>query len=70
MSKYRVKFYFSNGMVGGDKKEIIDLVEDYNYSEEEAKEIVENDKKLNEVYQDWLWEQIDTSYSVLEEGEY
>ena len=49
--------------------EVIDLVDDYGYTEKEAKEIINDEEKLREVFEDWLWETIETGFRVLETEE-
>ena len=49
--------------------EVIDLVNDYGYSEEEAKEIIEDENKLDDLFKEWLWETIETGYKVLKTDE-
>lgn len=67
MSKYKVKFYASTRYVGAEVEEIIDLVEDYGYSEKEAKEILENEDRLQEMFNEWIFENIDTGWKRLGE---
>ena len=52
MSKYRVGFLLSNSHSTNAK--VIDLVDDWDYTEKEAKEIVNSDDKLNELLGEWL----------------
>lgn len=54
MSKYRVGFLLSNSHSANAK--VIDLVDDWDYTEKEAKEIVNSDDKLNELLGEWLSE--------------
>ena len=45
MSKYKVGFYAnSNANVYSTNAEVIDLVEDYGYTEKEAEEIINDEK--------------------------
>ncbi|KYM39602.1 hypothetical protein A2U03_06735 [Fusobacterium necrophorum subsp. funduliforme] len=67
MSKYKVKFYVSTRYVGAEVEEIIDLVEDYGYSEKEAKEILENEVRLQEMFNEWVFENIDAGWKRLGE---
>lgn len=67
MSKYKIKFYVSTGYVNSEVEETIDLVKDYGYSEEEAKEIFENEDKMQEIFNEWLFENIDAGWKKLEE---
>lgn len=65
MSKYQVSFYASTRYVGAEVEEVIDLIEDYNFSEEEAKEIFESEEKLQELFNEWLYENIDAGWSKI-----
>lgn len=68
MSKYKVKFSVSpNYVVGATTEKTIDLVEDYGFSEKEAKEIFENEDKIQEIFNEWVWENIDGGWVKLEE---
>ena len=70
MSKYKVGFYVnSNANIYSTNAEVIDLVEDYGYTEKEAKEIINDEEKLKEKHEDWLWETIETGFRVLETEE-
>lgn len=70
MSKYKVKFCVSIGFGGSEIEEVIDLVEDYNLDEEEAEKIINSEKKLENLYEEWLYNNIDIDYSIVEsEGE-
>lgn len=66
MSKYKVKFCVSIGFGGGEIEEVIDLVEDYNLDEEEAEKIINSEKKLENLYEEWLYNNIDIDYSIVE----
>lgn len=46
-------------------EETIDLVEDYGYSEEEAKEIIKNEDKIEAIFEEWVWETLDSGWKVL-----
>ena len=47
MSKYKVGFYVnSRANVYSTNAEVIDLVEDYGYTEKEAEEIINDEEKL------------------------
>lgn len=70
MSKYKVGFLVnSNANAFCKNVEVIDLVNDYSYSEEEAKEIIEDENKLDDLFKEWLWETIETNYKVLKTDE-
>ena len=70
MSKYKIKFYVSTGYVNSEVEETIDLVEDYGYSEQEAKEIIKNEDKIEAIFEEWVWENLDSSWKVLGEEEW
>ena len=67
MSKYKIKFYVSTGYVNSEVEETIDLVEDYGYSEQEAKEIIKNEDKIEAIFEEWVWENLYSSWKKLEE---
>lgn len=70
MSKYKVNFFVnSNANFRSTNAEIIDLVEDYGYTEKEAEEIINDEKKLKEEFDTWLWDTIETGFQVLETEE-
>ncbi|ERT47676.1 hypothetical protein ABVN58_05745 [Fusobacterium polymorphum] len=70
MSKYKVGFLVnSNANAFCKNAEVIDLVDDYDYSEEEAKEIIGDENKLDDLFKEWLWETIETNYKVLKTDE-
>ena len=70
MSKYKVGFYAnSNANVYSTNAEVIDLVKDYGYTEKEAEEIISNEEKLKEEFEEWLWDTIETGFQVLETEE-
>ena len=68
MSKYKVGFYVnSRANVYSANAEVIDLIDDYGYTEEEAKEIINDDDKQYELFREWRNENIDQSYWVVKE---
>jgi len=67
MSKYKLGFYMnSRANVYSTNAEVIDLVEDYGYTEKEAEEIINDEKKLKEEFEAWLWDNIEIGFQVLE----
>lgn len=67
MNKYKVGFYVnSNANVYSTNAEVIDLVEDYGYTEKEAEEIISDEEKLKEEFKEWLWDTIEVGFQVLE----
>ena len=59
MSKYKVGFYAnSNANAFCTNAEVIDLVDDYGYTEKEAEKIINDEKKLEEEFDTWLWNTI------------
>ena len=70
MSKYKVGFLVDSRVNSfSTNAEVIDLVDDWKYTEEEAKEIIKNDVLLGKLFDDWLSNTIETSYAVLETEE-
>lgn len=70
MSKYKVGFLVdSRANSFSTNAEVIDLIDDWKYTEEEAKEIIKNDVLLEKLFEDWLSNTIETSYAVLETEE-
>nr|DAO30982.1 MAG TPA: hypothetical protein [Ackermannviridae sp.] len=70
MSKYKVGFLVdSRANSFSTNAEVINLIEDWKYTEEEAKEIIKNDVLLEKLFEDWLSNTIETSYAVLETEE-
>ena len=70
MSKYKVGFYVnSRANVYSTNAEVIDLVDDYGYTEKEAEEIINDEKKLKEEFETWLWDNIETGFQVLKTEE-
>ena len=67
MSKYKVNFFVnSNANFRSTNAEVIDLVDDYGYTEKEAEAIINDEKKLKEEFEAWLWDTIETGFQVLE----
>ena len=67
MSKYKVGFYVnSRANIYSMNAEVIDLVDDYGYTEEKAKEIINDEKKLKEEFKEWLWDTIEVGFQFLE----
>lgn len=71
MSKYKVKFYVSTHYVNSACEETIDLVDDYGYSENKAKKIFKekDEKTLTKIFEEWVWENLDTGYLKLGDDE-
>ena len=70
MSKYKVHFFVnSNANFRSTNAEVIDLVDDYGYTEKQAEEIINDEKKLKEEFDTWLWDTIETGFQVLETEE-
>lgn len=68
MSKYKVKFWCDTRVSSKSiRREIIDLVEDYGYTEEEAKRIYENEDLLLDLFIEWKADNIDDGYERVEE---
>ena len=70
MSKYKVGFYVNSGAnVYSTNAEVVDLVDGYGYTEEKAKEIINDEEKLKEEFEEWLWDTIEAGFQVLETEE-
>ena len=70
MSKYKVHFFVnSNANFRSTNAEVIDLVDDYGYTEKEAEAIINDEEKLKKEFDDWLWDTIETGFQVLETEE-
>ena len=61
MSKYKIELKIKR------EDDIIDLVEDYGYTEEEAEEILQDSERLDEILEEWIADNLDAGYSILEE---
>ena len=70
MSKYKVHFFVnSNANFRSTNAEVIDLVDDYSYTEKEAEAIINDEEKLKKEFDDWLWDTIETGFQVLKTEE-
>ena len=70
MSKYKVGFYVnSRANIYSTNAEVIDLGEDYGYTEKEAEEIISDEEKLKKEFDAWLWDNIEAGFQVLETEE-
>ena len=67
MSKYKV--FFTAGVKDSEEMKVIDLIDDFGYTEEKAQEIFEDYDELQKVYEEWLYENIDTGYFSLKSEE-
>jgi hypothetical protein fuD12_02519 len=67
MSKYKV--FFTVGVKDSEEMKVIDLIDDFGYTEEKAQKIFEDYDELQKVYEEWLYENIDTGYFPLESEE-
>lgn len=61
MSKYKIELKIKR------EDDIIDLVEDYGYTEEEAEEVLQDSERLDEIFEEWIADNLDAGYSILEE---
>ena len=70
MSKYKVRFYVnSRANIYSTNAEVIDLVDDYGCTEEEAEEIIKDEEKLKEEFEEWLWDTIEVGFQFLKTEE-
>ena len=65
MSKYKLGFSIGDSYCGENAE--VDLIDDYGYTEEEAKEIINDDDKQYELFREWRNENITQSYWVVKE---
>lgn len=69
MSKYKVRFWADTCVnIHSKREEVIDLIEE-GYTEEEAKEIINNEEKLMELFSEWKINNIDEGFCVLNEDD-
>ena len=61
MSKYKIELKIKR------EDDIINLVEDYGYTEEEAEEVLQDSERLDEIFEEWIADNLDAGYSILEE---
>ena len=67
MSKNKLGLYAkSNANAFCTNAEVVDLVDDYGYTEKKAEEIINDEDKLKKEFDDWLWDTIETGFQVLE----
>ena len=67
MSKYKVGFYVdSRANFCSTNAEVIDLIDDYGYTEKEAEAIINDEEKLKKEFDAWLWDTIETGFQILE----
>lgn len=70
MSKYKVKFWCDSGANAFScNTETVDLVDDWDYTEDEAKEIFESEEKQEEILDEWLANYLDYGVRCLNEDE-
>lgn len=70
MSKYKLGFSVdSRANAFSTNREVIDLIDDYKFSEEDAKDIIEDEKKQEVLFKEWLMETIDSGFTVLDNDE-
>ena len=70
MSRYKVNFFVnSNANFRSTNAEVIDLVDDYGYTEKEAEAIINDEEKLKKEFDDWLWDTIETGFQVIKTEE-
>ena len=65
MSKYKLGFSIGDSYCGENAE--VDLIDDYGYTEEEAKEIINDDDKQYELFREWRNANINQSYWVVKE---
>ncbi len=63
MSKYKLGFRIQIGR--HEEKEIVDLIDDYGYTEEEAKKIIADSDRQFGLFRDWRSENADQEFWVV-----
>ena len=70
MSKYKIGVYVnSRANHSSTNAEVIDLIEDYGMTEEEAEKTIKSEEEINKIFEEWLKETIDIGYEYLETEE-
>ena len=67
MSKYKLNLGYDSGYVNVGEDEIIDLVEDWGYTEERAANVMADPILQIEILTEWLFETIDVWVEPIEE---
>lgn len=65
MRKYKLGFRIQNERY--EEKEIVDLIKNYGYTEEKAKEIIADNDKQFKLYTEWRNKNVDQEYWIVEE---
>lgn len=64
MSKYKIGFRVQ---IGRHKEtEVLDLIDDYGYNEEDAKEIISDSTRQYELFRNWISENLDQEFWVVD----
>ena len=66
MSKYKLWFSIGSGI--NNESEDVDLIADLGYTEKKAKEIIEDENRQYELFEEWRNENIDQSFGVVKEN--
>lgn len=70
MSKYKIGVFVNScANHKSTNAEVIDLIEDYGMTEEEAEGIIKDDKKIKKIFEEWLWDTVETGYEYLKNEE-
>lgn len=59
MKTVKVKFKIGTGYVGSDKEQIVDIQIEEEWTEEEV------DDYIKEIYEEWVWQNVDSSYNII-----
>ena len=69
MSRYKVNFFVnSNANFRSTNAEVIDLVDDYGYTEKEAEEIIKDENEQHKLFEEWRDDNIDQNFGVVKEN--
>lgn len=64
MSKYKIGFRVQ---IGRHKEtEVLDLIDDYGYTEEDAKSIIEDNDRQYELFRNWINDNVDQEFWVVD----
>lgn len=70
MSEYKIKLRVSTNKNGSETIDIVDLVDDWSFSEEEAEQVVNQkgdafEDFLENDFNEWVYENINSSFEIV-----
>lgn len=70
MSKYKITFWCDSGAnIYSCNKETFDLIDDWNYTEEEAEYVLQNEEEQEKLLNEWLCNTVDQGIFIGDEYE-